>query len=181
LAGENTELRERILKAIQNQKPKTRTVLSSLLAVFDELGYLPKEAIEEVARITDSTINDVWGVASFYTNFRFTPPARHRVEVCWGAPCHVMGAMRIAKEALDALGLVNEGDTPDGRVSLGFNTCLGACAQAPVISVDHQLMGRMTPERTREILKGLDGAGHNGHHQPKAQPPKGREPRRHSG
>ena len=59
-------------------------MLSSLLAAQDELGYLPDEAIEEVATFTESTINEVWGVASFYTNFRFTPPGEHVVEVCWG-------------------------------------------------------------------------------------------------
>ena len=66
-------------------------MLSSLLAAQDELGYLPDEAIEEVATFTESTINEVWGVASFYTNFRFTPPGEHVVEVCWGPTCHLEG------------------------------------------------------------------------------------------
>ena len=72
--------RERVLEAINNQKRPTVTVLSSLLAVQDELRYIPDEAIEQVATLMDTTINDVFGVASFYPNFRFTPPGNHTVE-----------------------------------------------------------------------------------------------------
>ncbi len=64
-------LRQRIIQAVHNQPQPTVTILSSLLAVEDELGYIPKEAVEEVAAHTNSTVNDVWAVASFYPNFRF--------------------------------------------------------------------------------------------------------------
>ena len=152
-------LKERVNKALHSQIQNTITLLSSLLAVQDELGYMPGEAIEEVARYTNSTINDVWGVASFYTNFRFTPPGTHTVELCWGPPCHVLGAMSVVKSVLDALGLQSEGDTPDGRVTVSFNTCLGACAQGPVISVDHKLMGRLSPNMAKQVIMGLNGEG----------------------
>ncbi len=148
-------LKERISKALNSQEQATVTPLSSLLAVQDELGYIPEEAIEEVASFTHSTINDVWGVASFYTNFSFAPSNAHTVELCWGPSCHVLGAMRVVKEVLDSLGLQGEGDTPDGKVTVRFNTCLGACAQGPVISVDHELMGRLSPDRVREVVNQL--------------------------
>ncbi len=148
-------LRQRAAQAIREQKPETVTVLSCLLAVEDELGYIPPEAAEEVARVTGSTINDVWGVASFYTNFQFQPPGRHRVEVCWGPTCHVKGVMPVIREVMQTLGIEEEGSTRDGNVSLRFNTCLGACANGPVISVDHHLMGRMTPDEARQVLNGL--------------------------
>lgn len=151
-ASENGNLKERIRQAVAFQKRPTKTVLSSLLAAQDELGYLPTEAIEEVARFTDSSINDVWGVASFYTNFRFTPPANHLVEVCWGPTCHLVGANTILKRLLDDLGLSGEGDTDDGRISVRYNTCLGACSQAPVLSVDHRLHGRMTIDRMSSLI-----------------------------
>jgi len=152
VATENGNLRERIRQAVAGQKRPTTTVLSSLLAAQDELGYLPGEAIEEVARLTDASINDVWGVASFYTNFRFEPPAEHMVEVCWGPTCHLVGASTILKQLLDDLGLTGEGDTSDGRITLKYNTCLGACAQAPVMSIDHHLRGRMTIEKARSLV-----------------------------
>ena len=73
-------LEQRIQNAVHGQTQPTVTVLSSLLAVEDELGYIPKEALEEVAEFTKSTVNDVWAVASFYPNFRFDPPTDHRIE-----------------------------------------------------------------------------------------------------
>lgn len=139
------DLRERIRKALTSQKRPTITLLSSLLAVHDELGYLPEEAIEEVADFTGSSINDAWGVSTFYTNFRFSPPAQHIVEVCWGPTCHLAGSADILKRLLDDLGLSGEGDTEDKVVSLKYNTCLGACSQAPVVSIDHHLTGKSTP------------------------------------
>ena len=75
------------------------------------------------------------------------------VEVCWGPSCHVQGAMETIGAVLEALGLDDEGDTEDGAVTLRYNTCLGACSQGPVISVDHHLIGRLSPDGAREALR----------------------------
>ena len=158
-------LEQRIDSAVRGQTQPTVTVLSSLLAVEDELAYIPKEAVARVAEFTNSTVNDVWAVASFYPNFRFEPPAEHQVEVCWGASCHLVGAMAVVKAVLDAAGLDAEGDTTDGRLSVRFNTCLGACAHAPVMSVDHHLAGRLTPEKAaRNVAQVLDQKSPEGVH-----------------
>ena len=148
-------LRARIRKAVDSQLQPTVTVLSSLLAVQDDLGYLPDEAIKEISNLTDSSINDVWGVASFYKNFRFTPPADHTVEVCWGPSCHLLHASSILKRILDYLDISGEGDTEDNKINLRYNTCLGACSQAPVMSVDHHLHGRITGDSACELLDRL--------------------------
>ena len=147
------ENKARLIEAINNQRRPTVTVLSSLLAAQDELGYLPDEAINEVASMMDTTINEVWGVASFYTNFRFTPPGEHAVEVCWGPTCHLQGAAWVLQRVLGELGLEGEGETESGKISFKFNTCLGACSQAPVISVDHHLTGRLTPDSAAERIR----------------------------
>ncbi len=151
----NADMRDRIRKAIRNQKRPTVTVLSSLLAVEDELHYIPEEAIEEVAEFNDTTINEVWGVASFYTNFRFSPPGERVVEICWGPTCHLVGAQGILNAVLGALGLRDEGETEDNKISLKYNTCLGACSNAPVISIDHRLMGRQNVESTLKLMSEL--------------------------
>ncbi len=148
-------LKQRIAHALRSQPQPTVTILSSLLAVEDELGYIPKEAVEAVAAFTSSTVNDVWAVASFYPNFRFQPPCDHTVELCWGPSCHLLGAMPLIAAALGAVGLEGEGDTPDGRLSLRYNTCLGACAQAPVISIDHQLIGRLSADQASTRISAL--------------------------
>ncbi len=150
-------LKQRISDAVHGQPQSTVTILSSLLAVEDELGYIPKEAVEEVAALTHSTVNDVWAVASFYPNFRFEPPCQHVVEVCWGTSCHLVGAMPLIEAVLGAAGIEAEGDTADRRLTVRFNTCLGACSQAPVISIDHQLHGRLSPETAREKVAALLG------------------------
>lgn len=139
-------LRERARRAVAEQPAKTVTVLSSLLAAHDELGYLPYEAIDEVSQRTGASVNEVWGVASFYPNFRFSPPARHVVEVCWGPACHVLGAQLILQGVADRLGLDGEGDTADGAVWLKYNTCLGVCPHGPAMSFDHEVVGRMSLE-----------------------------------
>ena len=152
-------LENRIEKAIRSQSQPTVTILSSLLAVEDELHFIPREAVELVAQYMGDTVNDVWAVASFYPNFRFQPPALRQVEVCWGASCHLMGAMAVVNAVLEAAGLEREGERPDNRLSVRLNTCLGACAQAPVMSFDHQLVGRVSPEsaarRVSETLSEL--------------------------
>ena len=154
-------LEQRIQNAVHGQAQPTVTVLSSLLAVEDELGYIPKEALEEVAEFTHSTVTDVWAVASFYPNFRFDPPAEHKVEVCWGASCHLVGAMGVFKSVLEAAGMEDEGDTADGRLTVKLNTCLGACAHAPVMAVDHHLFGRVTPQSAaQKVIDGLQQDKH---------------------
>ena len=142
-------LEQRIDRAVRGQTQPTVTILSSLLAVQDELHYIPREAVERVAEFTDATVNDVWAVASFYPNFRFQPPAARQVEVCWGASCHLMGAMAVVSSVLEAAGLDDEGERQDQRLSVRFNTCLGACAHAPVMAIDHHLAGRITAESAR--------------------------------
>ena len=158
LKAENDGIRGRIRKAVSSQKQTTVTVLSSLLAAQDELGYIPDEAIEEVATSFNTTINEVWGVASFYTNFRFTPPGDHLVEVCWGPTCHLVGASYILREVEDFLDVPGEGETADNKITLKYNTCLGACSQAPVMSIDHRLLGLLTPDLARNALADLVNA-----------------------
>ena len=143
-----------IVEAVRNQEQPTKTVLSSLLAIQDAMGYIPKQSMEVVAsEVPGTTVNDVWAVASFYPNFKFEPRSECTVEICWGPTCHIAGAMGIFDEALNLLGLESEVKTSDGSIELDFNTCLGACAQAPVISVNHHLIGRVTKNSLKDAIE----------------------------
>tara|TARA_Y100000590_G_scaffold149173_1_gene171414 strand:- start:1433 stop:1903 length:471 start_codon:yes stop_codon:yes gene_type:complete len=144
---------EQILNILRNQDHTTVTILSSLLSVQDEIGYLPKNSINVIADFMNVTTNDVWGVASYYLNFRFEPPGQHTIEICWGPSCHIRGASKLQSSVLKKLKLKNQGDTSDGKFTLKFNTCLGACPQAPLISIDHKLSGKMNSSK---LLKMLD-------------------------
>jgi len=105
-----------------------------------------------------STINDVWSVASFYTNFRFTPPGDHTIDVCWGPSCHLNGAQDVMNRVHYELGIEEEGETSDGKLTLRYSTCLGACALAPVIAVDHHMKGRISPDSAAALVGKLKDA-----------------------
>ena len=148
-------LRNKILESISNQKRKTVTVLSSLLAVQDSFHYIPDEAIEEIAKTCKVTINDVWSVASFYTNFRFTPPGEKTLDVCWGPSCHITGAQKLISQAHELLGIEGEGESQDNKVTLRYSTCLGACAQSPVFAIDHKMYGKLNKNKVNNIVETL--------------------------
>ncbi len=147
---------EQILNILRNQDHTTVTILSSLLSVQDEIGYLPKNSINVIADFMNVTTNDVWGVASYYLNFRFEPPGQHTIEICWGPSCHIRGASKLQSSVLKKLKLKNQGDTSDGKFTLKFNTCLGACPQAPLISIDHKLSGKMNSSKLLKMLDQLN-------------------------
>ncbi len=155
MTSDNRSLRATIRDALTARQNGTVTILSALLAVEDAIGYIPSEAIEAVADFTSATVNDVWGVASFYTNFSFTPPEEHIVEVCWGPSCHILNAPAILKEVTHLLEPEAHGAARDNKVTLKYNTCLGACAQAPVIAVDHIHRGRITAGNATTIAREL--------------------------
>ena len=152
MTADKNHRREQVKIAIESQKRPTVTVLSSLLAIQDSMGYISDEAIEEVAKAMKTSVNDVYGVASFYPNFRFSPPSEHTVEVCWGPTCHLLGANYLIERILKMLKLEGEGDTEDGKFTFRFNTCLGACSQGPVISIDHELYGKSTPDNAEKLV-----------------------------
>ena len=157
---QDSKVREQIRQVLSSQRQPTITVLSSLLAVQDSLHYIPDEAIKETAIFCGSTINEVWSVASFYTNFRFTPPGEKTLDVCWGPSCHLLGAQEVLNAVHLALEIEEEGESADGKVTLKYNTCLGACAQGPVIAIDHHPIGKQTPESAAQFareLRGFDG------------------------
>ncbi len=142
---------------LDHQQSRTVTVLSSLIAVQTELGYLPPETMPAVAAYTSASVNDVWGVATFYTHFRFEPPGRHSIELCRGLSCQLFRAKRLMALAEEFAGTTFDGTTPDGRYTLRGLECAGACALAPVGKIDGKLMGRLTEDRLREVLGSLNG------------------------
>jgi len=148
----NQNVRDKVNKILLSSNDATVTVLSCLLLVQDEIGYIPDEAIKEIASSLKTSVNEVWGVATFYTNFRFTPPCENSLEVCWGPTCHLKGAPDLISGVLDQLGLEEEGDARDKGISVRYNTCLGACQQAPVISVNHVLRGRVKISEISNII-----------------------------
>jgi NADH-quinone oxidoreductase subunit E len=125
-----------------------------LQEIQDRAGYLSPESIQEVARLLQISENEVYGVASFYTQFRFNAPGRHTIKICLGTACHVRNGEKIL-EALERELKIKPGDTtPDGLFDLQRVACLGCCALAPVMQIDGQIYGRVTSSRLKKILEG---------------------------
>jgi NADH:ubiquinone oxidoreductase subunit E len=146
--------RERIRQTLETQQGRTITVLSSLITIQNALGYLPPEAFPAVAEFTGASINEIYGVATFYTHFRLEPPPANSVEVCWGPSCHLLGAPKIM-EAFRKL-------EAEGAVVVRRNSCLGACSQGPVVANHETLFGRLAPEMVKEVARELQRSHDHG-------------------
>jgi len=138
-----------IFKEYEGQKG---VVIPLLQRVQDKLGYLSKEAISEVAKFSRMTENEIFGVASFYAQFRFTRPGEHSIKVCLGTACHVRGGEQILETVERELNVERGGTTKDYKFSLERVACFGSCALAPVMVVDKDVYGRLTTTKVKDIL-----------------------------
>jgi len=117
-----------------------------------ELGYLSPDILRRIARWLKISENEVFGVATFYAQFRFTPPGRHRLRVCLGTACHVKGGVQMLQTLERRLGVEAGETTPDGEYDLERVACLGCCALAPVFTLDETIYGQMSVLKLQEIL-----------------------------
>ncbi|MBV5318984.1 MAG: NADH-quinone oxidoreductase subunit NuoE [Desulfobulbaceae bacterium] len=124
-----------------------------LQEVQEHLQYLSPEAIRLVADHLDLSENDVYGVATFYTQFRFIPPGLHHVRVCQGTACHVRGSDMILDAISRTTGIEPGETSEDGKFSLERVACFGSCALAPVVVLDDKVYGRMTAAKTKKIIE----------------------------
>ena len=145
------------LKKVLDAQKRTVTVLSSLIAVQQALGYLPPESIPAVAEYTGASINEVYGVATFYTHFRFEPPGEHTVEVCWGPTCQLFDSRGLMKIAEESTGITFDSTSEDRRYTLRGLECAGACAQAPVGKLDGKIIGQLTGDKLQKALAAMNG------------------------
>jgi len=128
------------------------SLIPILQRVQEGLGYLPEEAVQEIAEYLRLTESQVFGVASFYAQFRFIPPGRHSVSVCLGTACHVRGGERLMDLLQKDLGTEPGQRTEDGRFDLNRVACLGCCALSPVVKVDRDIHSNMTTLKLKGIL-----------------------------
>lgn len=146
------------IKDILERYPANRGSLIPVLQdVQENLGYLSEEAVEELARLMGISANEIYGVATFYTQFRFSPPGRHRIQSCQGTACHVRGGRMILDELEQRLGITAGQTTADGQFDLERVACLGCCALAPVVAVDGKVYARMTAKKIPSVLSQYDG------------------------
>lgn len=133
--------------------PRTRSsIIPVLQAVQAAFGYLPREAMDAVARHLKVSPVVLEGVASFYAQFRFEKPGRHRVTVCRGTACHVRGSGKLLDDIGASLGVAPGRTTADGEFTLETVACFGACALAPVVVIDGTVNGRVTAASLKTLV-----------------------------
>ena len=128
------------------------TILQSTQEIY---GYLPKEAIELISKRTGIPTSDIMGVGTFYTQFRFEPVGKYLIMLCQGTACHVNSSELILQTIQDELGIDDGETTEDGLFSLECVACLGCCSLSPVMMINEDTYGSLTPDKTRKILKEL--------------------------
>jgi NADH-quinone oxidoreductase subunit E len=121
-------------------------------------GYLPQEAMRDIAAVTGKTTAEIYGVATFYAQFRFTPMGKHVMKVCHGTACHVQGADSLDTVIEQKLGVAPGNTTPDGEFTVEKVACLGCCSLAPVVMIDGEVYGRLTGDKLGKIVAAVGGA-----------------------
>ncbi len=126
------------------------TILQKAQEIY---GYLPMDVIYHIAEKTGSTPAKVLGVATFYTQFRFQPVGKYLIMLCNGTACHVNGSERIAQTIKEYLQVENGATTADGLFSFSIVACLGCCSLSPVMMINEETYGNLTPDSVKTILR----------------------------
>ena len=143
-----------LLKGVLDEYASQPGSLITILQQAQEIyGYLPKDVMYHIAQAVGTTPAEVVGVATFYSQFRFTAVGKYLIMVCKGTACYVNGAERIIDAISEELGIGNNETTEDGLFSLSIVSCLGCCSLAPVIMINGEAYGSLTPDKVVTILK----------------------------
>jgi len=152
---DSAKVKEQLHEILARYRGERVELILILEEVQERLGYLPKEALPEIADFMHMPAASIYGVATFYNRFRFTPIGRHAIRVCMGTACHVAGGS-LVQEALEReLEIKVGGVTPDEEFSLDRIACVGCCVLAPVIVINREVSPKMTPFKVEEVLAGL--------------------------
>jgi NADH-quinone oxidoreductase subunit E len=143
---------ERIEALVSRPRGGRLNLITLLQEVQKELGWLPPAGMERIARALELSPANVEGVASFYNQFRFTPPGRCHVRVCMGTACHIKQGDLVLDQWKRKLEIEEGERSADGEFSLERVACVGACAQAPVSIVCDEVVGQMSPTRVEGII-----------------------------
>ena len=141
-----------IKKIIKSFKYDKGALISILQEVQKKYGYLPKEAISSLAEELKISENEIYGVATFYSQFRFNKPGKYQIKACQGTACHVRGAKKILGDIEQNLKIRHGETTEDELFSLEKVACMGCCALAPVMVVNDKVYGTCTPTKVRKTI-----------------------------
>ena len=141
-----------IIEKYAKVKGATITILQG---VQEEFGYIPSGSLTYIAQKTGMKEAKLYGVATFYTQFRMNPVGKNLILLCQGTACHVNGASTIEKAICEELGITEGETTPDKIFTFTNVACLGCCSLAPVMMINGETYAKLTPEKTVEVLRNL--------------------------
>lgn len=143
---------DRVEAIVAAHEKTTASLIPILQAIQEECGYVPEAAVNAIGRDLGLSATQIFGVVTFYKQFRLTPQGKHLVKVCHGTACHVAGAEGISVALRSDLGVEDGGTTEDLNFTLEPVACLGCCSLAPVIMVDDETHGRLTPDKAKKVV-----------------------------
>lgn len=143
---------DHLIEKYKGKKGNLIPLLQGTQAIF---GYLPREAFEKIARETGLELSDMYGVATFYAQFRLKPVGKHIIKVCHGTACHVQNANTISDSLEEALKIKDGETTEDGLFTLESVACLGCCSLAPVMMIGENTYGKLTGTEAVRIVKNI--------------------------
>ncbi|MBN1780097.1 NADH-quinone oxidoreductase subunit NuoE [bacterium] len=146
-------MHETVQRILENYRDAGRDALIPILQEVQETqGYLSRDAVVEIGRHLNLAASKIYGVATFYNQFRFAPLGRIHIQVCRGTACHVKGSAKVLEAIQNELKIRPGETTKDGLFSLEVVACIGACGLAPVISVNGEFHAGVEPAQIRKIL-----------------------------
>ncbi|MBQ3151188.1 MAG: NADH-quinone oxidoreductase subunit NuoE [Clostridia bacterium] len=140
---------------LEQYKEVPGSLITVLQKTQDIFGYLPESAIAYISEKMNVPTSKIYGVATFYTQFRFNPVGRYFIQLCQGTACHVNGSQLIEKAIKDELGISDGETSDDGLFTLKNVACLGCCSLSPVMTINGETFGSLTPSKVRGILNEL--------------------------
>ncbi len=146
------DVEDKLKEIFSRHTPDRHELIPILQETQNAFRYLPAAAIREIAGFLNMPESAVYGVSTFYAKFKLTPLGRKIIRVCRGTACHVRGAGKVLAELEKVLGIKSGETTEDMEYTLESVACIGACALAPVITIDDEVFGKMTPRKVAEVL-----------------------------
>lgn len=143
-----------VMSWIEETGKSPSNALILLQKIQEKYGYLPREAMNLVVENTEISAKQLYGVATFYSQFRLKPVGKHLIKICHGTACHVRGAEKLSHAITTELKIpVGDDTSPDRKYTIEKVACVGCCSMAPVMVVDNELHGDLTGMKGQKIIK----------------------------
>ena len=152
LFKDTPEQSKRLQAVIAERKDQPGALMPILQQAQEIYGYLPIEVQTTIAQALDIPLEEVYGVVTFYAQFSLYPKGQYKISVCLGTACYVKGSQAVLDKIVARLGCPVGSISPDGKYSVDANRCVGACGLAPVMMVNDDVYGRMTPDQVDDVL-----------------------------